>query len=58
MKTRLKYLIIPFLGLLIGCASGQLKTAEIENDEAIIIARAFINNDGEKNKYKVELSLG
>ena len=45
MKRRLKYLIIPFLGLLIGCASGQLKTAKIENDEAIIIARAFIKNN-------------
>ena len=52
MKTRLKYLIIPFLGLLIGCASGQLKTTEIENDEAIIIARAFIKNNGENINTK------
>ena len=50
--TRLKYLIIPFLGLLIGCASGQLKTTEIENNEAIIIARVFINNNGEKINTK------
>ena len=44
--------IIPFLGLLIGCASGQLKTTEIENDEAIIIARAFIKNNGENINTK------
>ena len=52
MKTRLKYLIIPFFGLLIGCASGQLKTSDIQNDEAIIITRVFINNNGENISTK------
>lgn len=52
MKTRLKYLIIPFLGLLIGCSSGQLKTTELKDDETIIVAKAFINNNGEKVQTK------
>lgn len=52
MKNKLKLLIVAFLGLLMGCASGQLKTTEVKNNEAIIIARAFINNDGEKINTK------
>lgn len=52
MKARLKYLILPFLGLLIGCASGQLKTTELKTDEAIIVAKAFINNNGERIQTK------
>ena len=54
MKSKLKYLIIPFLELLFGCASGQLKTTEIKNDEAIIIARAFIKNNGGNINKKME----
>lgn len=52
MRNHLKFFIIPFLGLLIGCASGQLKTTEMKNDEAIIVARAFIDNGGEKISTK------
>lgn len=52
MRNKLKFLIIPFLGLLIGCASGQLKTTELKNDESIIIAKAFINNGGERIQTK------
>lgn len=52
MRNKLKFLIIPFFGLLIGCASGQLKTTELKNDESIIIAKAFINNGGERIQTK------
>ena len=37
---------LPLFGILFGCASGQLKTTQIDNGESIIVARAFINNNG------------
>lgn len=52
MKIKLKFLIISFLGFLIGCSSGQLKTTELKDEEAIILARVFINNKGERIKTK------
>jgi hypothetical protein len=53
MKNKLKLILIPFLGILLGCASGQLKnTAELKNDEAIVIAKAFINNNGNQIQTK------
>ena len=44
---KLKYLIVPFLGVLMSCSTGQIKNTELKNDEAIIVARAFIKNDNE-----------
>ena len=44
--------MFPILGFLISCGSGQLKTTEMNKDEAIIIARAFINNNGENINTK------
>ena len=52
MKKIIKFFVLPFLGILISCASGQLKSTEIANGEAIIVARAFINNNGEKINTK------
>lgn len=46
MKTKLGFLVLT-ISILTSCGSGQLKTTEITNDEAIIIGRAFINNDGQ-----------
>ncbi len=46
MKTK-PILTIVLIGIFLSnCGSGQIKTLETKSDEAIIIARAFINNDG------------
>lgn len=36
----------------ISCGSGQLKTTEVEENEAIIVARTFIINEGEQTEKK------
>jgi len=46
MKTKLGLLVLTII-ILTGCGSGQLKTTEVSNDEAILVGRAFINNDGQ-----------
>ena len=52
MKSKFACLIILISGFFISCSSGQLKTTEISDDEAIIIGRAFIQNDSEKINKK------
>lgn len=52
MRFNFKFLIIPLLGFLIGCASGQLKALDIKKDEAIIVAKVFIYNNGKKINTK------
>ena len=52
MKTKFVFSIIFICGLLISCSSGQLKTTDVSNDEAIIVGRAFILNNGEKINKK------
>lgn len=47
MKLILRYLLVLLLVLFFGCSSGQIETTEMKNDEAIIVARAFVNNNGD-----------
>ena len=51
MKTNLGFLVL-LISILTSCGSGQLKTTEVASDEAIIVGRAFINNDGRLIKKK------
>ena len=44
MKIKLHYALLLLLFLLAGCGTGQLKTLEVEPNEAIIIAKASIKN--------------
>ena len=51
MKTKSTILILLAL-ISISCGSGQLKTTTVEENEAIIVARAFVINDGEQAEKK------